>query len=102
MWEASAEENAKALEALRRSHVRLTLDDVDGGEDELASRDRAYRFFSELLEYCSVRDVRNMAEEEKEEEEEGRAPSRSCVAGYLLYQRFPAGREVVEQVESFT
>ena len=70
MWEASAEENAKALEALRRSHVRLTLDDVDGGEDELASRDRAYRFFSELLEYCSVRDVRNMAEEEKEEEEE--------------------------------
>ena len=70
MWEASAEENAKALEALRRSHVRLTLDDVEGGEDELASRDRAYRFFSELLEYCSVRDVRKMAEEEEEEQEE--------------------------------
>ena len=68
VWESSAEENAKALEALRRSHVRLTLNDVKGGEDELASRDRAYRFFSELLEYCSVRDVRNIVKEKQEVE----------------------------------
>jgi len=54
VWEASPEENAKALESLRRSHVRLTLRDVEGGEKELASQDRGYRFFSELLEYCSV------------------------------------------------